>query len=85
MLSSLLLDLRNGQPHMTAIGSAIDRRKGAVMEFSHNSCLYGSQRMIPVVKEKGLLRAIMLPFDILNRHRWSAPWEIDARTSDRIS
>lgn len=55
------------------------------MEFSHNSCLYGSQRMIPVVKEKGLLRAIMLPFDILNRHRWSAPWEIDARTSDRIS
>ena len=53
------------------------------MEFSDHSCLYGSQKMIPVVKDQGLLRAIMLPFEVLNRQNWSAPWEIERRGDER--
>jgi hypothetical protein len=40
----------------------------------HQSSLYESRETKGIVEGRRLAAAIMLPFEVLNRQRWAAPW-----------
>jgi hypothetical protein len=46
------------------------------MNQSYQPCLYVPRQKTEPAR---FLRAIMLPFEVLNRERWSAPWKASCR------
>jgi hypothetical protein len=54
---------------------SIKPTKDAVMNRSHELSLYGERPNVPSGGYRWLRRAIMLPFEVLHRQRWSAPWQ----------
>lgn len=47
------------------------------MDMSNHTRLYAERLKAATVAPEGLVRAIMLPFEILHRHNWSAPWDCE--------
>lgn len=44
------------------------------MSQSYQPGLYGSREITLAAVSRRLAKAILLPFEVLERQRWSAPW-----------